>query len=100
MIIAVKDEDRVVVASTMADYAELMVGADYNNEDNRIIRICNDTIYCFAMPGRYVDLLLCDDKLFEFEVTPDSIIKNIIPYDIVKKFFTSLVKIFLITYTF
>ncbi len=80
MIIAVKENDRVVVASTITDSIERLSHNDFVNEDNRIIKINGDTIYCFSSVGRYADLFLCDDKFFEFEVTPENIVKNIIPY--------------------
>ena len=80
MLIAIKENDRVVVASLITDKLKRMSCNDFVNVDNRIVTIKDDTVYCFAMAGRYADMFLCDDKFFEFEVTPESIVKNFIPY--------------------
>jgi len=80
MIIAIKEKDRVVVASIITENITQLSHNDFVNEDNRIIKITGDTIYCFSTVGRYADLFLCDDNFFEFEVSPKSIVKDIIPY--------------------
>ncbi len=80
MLIAIKENDRVVVASLITDSLKRLTHNDFVNEDNRIVAIKDDIVYCFAMAGRYADMFLCDDKFFEFEVTPESIVKNFIPY--------------------
>ena len=79
MIIAIKEKDRVVVASIITENITQLSHNDFVNEDNRIIKITGDTIYCFSTVGRYADLFLCDDNFFEFEVSPKSIVKDIIP---------------------
>ena len=80
MLIAVKDKDRVVVMSTITDVIRQMSSVDMVCEDNRLIKIKDGVIYCFTSFGHIADIFLCDDKLYEFEVSPESIVKDIIPY--------------------
>ena len=80
MFIVIKEKDRVIVMSSVTDNIKRMANADMVCEDNRVIRVNGDVIYCFSVAGRSADIFLYDDRFYEFEVSPESIVNDMIPY--------------------
>ena len=81
MIIAIKEKDRVVVAYSNADSKCNLCEKDYVDEENVAIRISKTgRIFACGDMNSYADIILYDDELIESEITPKSIVKEVIPY--------------------
>jgi hypothetical protein len=91
LIIAIKEKDRVVVGQTICDTNLKLNEADCANEENVPLKFNSQgTLFaCFAV-GRRSDVLLYDDDFLEMEITPKTIVKEIIP--LIKKKMSDSVK--------
>lgn len=81
MIIAVKDNDRVIVGCS---YSEIIISTedgDYFNEENMPMAFLEDGKFLvMSSPFRVSDILIYDDKFLSMEVSPKAIVKDTIPY--------------------
>ena len=81
MIIAIKEKDKVVIGYTNLDSWGRLTNKDYVDEENLAIKF-SKTGKVFACPNmnRRSDILLYDDQLLNLDVSPKSVVKEIIPY--------------------
>ena len=81
MIIAIKEKDKVVIGYTNLDSWGRLTNKDYVDEENLAIKY-SKTGKVFACPNmnRRSDILLYDDELLNLDVSPKSVVKEIIPY--------------------
>ena len=81
MIIAIKEKDKVVIGYTNLDTWDRLANTDYVDEENLAIKF-SKTGKVFACPNmnRRSDILLYDDQLLNLDVSPKSVVKEIIPY--------------------
>ena len=81
MIIAIKEKDKVVIGYTNLDFWDRLTNEDYVDEENLAIKF-SKTGKVFACPNmnRRSDILLYDDELLNLDVSPKSVVKEIIPY--------------------
>lgn len=81
MIIAIKEKDKVVIGYTNLDSWGRLTNKDYVDEENLAIKF-SKTGKVFACPNmnRRSDILLYDDELLNLDVSPKSVVKEIIPY--------------------
>lgn len=81
MIIAIKEKDKVVIGYTNLDIWDRLTNKDYVDEENLAIKF-SKTGKVFACPNmnRRSDILLYDDELLNLDVSPKSVVKEIIPY--------------------
>ena len=81
MIIAIKEKDKVVIGYTNLDTWGRLTNKDYVDEENLAIKF-SKTGKVFACPNmnRRSDILLYDDELLNLDVSPKSVVKEIIPY--------------------
>ena len=81
MIIAIKEKDKVVIGYTNLDIWDRLANTDYVDEENLAIRFSKlGKIFACSDMDRRSDILLYDEELLNFDVSPKSIIKDIIPY--------------------
>ena len=81
MIIAIKEKDKVVIGYSNTENWGKLANEDYIDEENVAIKFTS-TGYLFACAdmNRRSDILLYDNDLLNMEITPKSIIKDVIPY--------------------
>ena len=81
MIIAIKEKDKVVIGYTNLDSWGRLTNKDYVDEENLAIKF-SKAGKVFACPNmnRRSDILLYDDELLNLDVSPKSVVKEIIPY--------------------
>lgn len=81
MIIAIKEKDKVLIGYTNLDSWGRLTNKDYVDEENLAIKF-SKTGKVFACPNmnRRSDILLYDEELLNFDVSPKSVVKEIIPY--------------------
>ena len=81
MIIAIKEKDNVVIGYTNLDTWDRLANTDYVDEENLAIKF-SKTGKVFACPNmnRRSDILLYEDDLLNLDVSPKSVVKEIIPY--------------------
>lgn len=81
MIIAIKEKDKVVIGYTNLDSWCGLTNKDYIDEENLAIKF-SEAGKVFACPNmnRRSDILLYDDELLNLDVSPKSVVKEIIPY--------------------
>lgn len=81
MIIAIKEKDKVVIGYTNLDSWGRLTNKDYVDEENLAIKF-SKTGKVFACPNmnRRSDILLYDDQLLNLDVSPKSVVKEMIPY--------------------
>ena len=81
MIIAIKEKDKVVIGYTNLDSWGRLTNKDYVDEENLAIKF-SEAGKVFACPNmnRRSDILLYDDELLNLDVSPKSVVKEIIPY--------------------
>ena len=81
MIIAIKEKDKVVIGYSNAEAWGRLCEKDYVDEENVAIRFTEDgKLFACADMNRRSDILLYDDEFLSKEITPKSIIREIIPY--------------------
>ena len=81
MIIAIKDKDRVVMAYSNTDCLDGLTDMDYVDEENVAIkRSKTGKVFGFAVMDRRSDMLLYDDVFMGLDITPQAIVKDVIPY--------------------
>lgn len=81
MIIAIKEKDKVVIGYTNLDFWGRLTNKDYVDEENLAIKF-SKTGKVFACPNmnRRSDILLYDEELLNLDVSPKSVVKEMIPY--------------------
>ena len=81
MIIAIKEKDKVVIGYTNLDSWGRLTNKDYVDEENLAIKF-SKTGKVFACPNmnRRSDILLYDEELLNLDVSPKSVVKEMIPY--------------------
>jgi hypothetical protein len=81
LIIAIKEKDKVVIGYTNLDSWGRLTNKDYVDEENLAIKF-SKTGKVFACPNmnRRSDILLYDDELLNLDISPKSVVKEIIPY--------------------
>lgn len=81
MIIAIKEKDKVVIGYSNTENWGKLANEDYIDEENVAIKFTT-TGYLFACAdmNRRSDILLYDNDLLNMEITPKSVIKDVIPY--------------------
>ena len=79
MVVAIKEKDRIVAAyfPHHESLEETMI--DPLHEENLPIRIFDDKIVLFCNGGVGADCLLYDDELWQGEITPARLLKEVIP---------------------
>lgn len=81
MIIAIKEEDKVVVGYTNCETWGSLGEEDYVDEENLGIRFSKDgVLFGFEEMGVRSDIFLYDDEFMEEEITPKTVVREIIPY--------------------
>lgn len=81
MIIAIKEKDRVVVAFSNTDSWKGLTDSDYIDQENLGIRFSKEgNLFGFAKMCSVSDLFLYDEDFIQNEISPNNIVKNIIPY--------------------
>lgn len=81
MIIAIKEKDRVVVAFSNTDYWNGLAEQDYVDQENVAIKFTEkEKAFAFAKSDVRADTLVFDDDFLNLEITPKTIIKDVIPY--------------------
>ena len=80
MIIAIKEKDKVVIGYTNLDFWGRLTNKDYVDEENLAIKF-SKTGKVFACPNmnRRSDILLYDEELLNLDVSPKSVVKEMIP---------------------
>lgn len=81
MIIAIKEKDRVVIGYSNVDLWDRIFNEDYVDEENLAIKFSDagKLFACMSMDRRS-DMFLFDEELLNTEISPKSIIKEVIPY--------------------
>ena len=80
MIIAIKEKDKVVIGYTNLDFWGRLTNEDYVDEENLAIKFSKTgKVFACSDMNRRSDILLYDDELLNCEVSPKSIVKDIIP---------------------
>ena len=81
MIIAIKEKDKVVIGYTNLDTWDRLANTDYVDEENLAIK-CSKSGKVFACSDmdRRSDILLYGEELSNLDISPKSIVKDIIPY--------------------
>ena len=81
MIIAIKEKDKVVIGYSNLDSWCSLTNKDYIDEENLAIKFSNtDKMFVCSDMNRRSDVLLYDEELLNCEVSPKSIVRDIIPY--------------------
>lgn len=81
MIIAIKEKNKVVIGYTNLDTWDRLANTDYVDEENLAIRFSKlGKVFACSDMDRRSDILLYDEELLNLEVSPKSIVKDIIPY--------------------
>lgn len=81
MIIAIKEKDKVVIGYSNAESLDRLSEKDYVDEENVAIKFSEDgKLFACAEMNRRSDILLYDEEFLRKEITPKSIIREIIPY--------------------
>ena len=81
MIIAIKDKDKVVVGYSNLDVWRRLSEKDYVDEENVAIKFSKTgKIFACTDMERRSDILLYDDELLDMDVSPKSIVREVIPY--------------------
>ena len=81
MIIAVKDKDKVVIGYTNTDCWSRLAEQDYVDEENVAIRFSeNGKLFAFSAMDGVSDALCFDDEFLGLEITPQSIVREVVPY--------------------
>ena len=81
MIIAIKDKDRVVVACSTVDSLDGISDLDYVDEENVALKFSQTgKAFGLAIMDRRSDMLLYDEVFMGLEITPKTIVKDVIPY--------------------
>ena len=81
MIIAIKEKDKVVIGYSNLDSWCSLTNKDYIDEENLAIKFSNtDKMFVCSDMNRRSDVLLYVEELFNCEVSPKSIVRDIIPY--------------------
>lgn len=81
MIIAIKEKDKVVIGYTNLDSWGRLTNKDYVDEENLAIKFSKTgKVFACSDMNRRSDILLYDDELLNCEVSPKSIVRDIIPY--------------------
>ena len=81
MIIAIKENDRVVIGYTNTESWNRLSEKDYIDEENVAIKLTQDgNLFACAEMNRTADILLYDEELLSKEITPRSIVREIIPH--------------------
>ena len=81
MIIAIKEKDKVVIGYSNLDSWCSLTNKDYVDEENLAIKFSNtDKMFVCSDMNRRSDVLLYDEELLNCEVSPKSIVRDIIPY--------------------
>ena len=81
MIIAVKDKERVVLGYSNLQSMSKFLKKDYVDEENVPIKISsNGNVFAFGRLSRESDLFLYDKTFLEMEITPKTIVREVIPY--------------------
>lgn len=81
MIIAIKEKDKVVIGYTNLDTWGRLTNKDYVDEENLAINFSKTgKVFACSDMNRRSDILLYDDELLNLDVSPKSVVKEIIPY--------------------
>lgn len=81
MIIAIKDKDRVVLGFVNTDRWDCISEKDYIDEENVAIKFSKTgKAFACAETNRRSDVLLYDETFLELDVTPKTIVKEIVPH--------------------
>ena len=81
MIIAIKEKDKVVIGYTNLDTWGRLTNKDYVDEENLAIKFSKTgKVFACSDMNRRSDILLYDDELLNLDVSPKSVVKEIIPY--------------------
>ena len=81
MIIAIKEKDKVVIGYSNAEAWGRLSEKDYVDEENVAIKFSEDgKLFACAEMNRRSDILLYDDEFLSKEITPKSIVREVIPY--------------------
>ena len=80
MIIAIKEKDKVVIGYTNTDKWARLIDKDYVDEENYAIKFTEKgTLFACPIMDRTSDLLLYNEEFLNKEITPKSIVREIIP---------------------
>jgi hypothetical protein len=81
LIIAIKEKDKVVIGYTNLDSWDRLANEDYVDEENLAIKFSKSgNVFVCSDMNRRSDILLYDDELLNLDISPKSIVKEIIPY--------------------
>ena len=81
MIIAIKEKDKVVIGYTNLDSWGRLTNKDYVDEENLAIKFSKTgKVFACSDMNRSSDVLLYDEELSNLDISPKSIVKDIIPY--------------------
>ena len=81
MIISIKEKDKVVIGYTNLDTWDRLANTDYVDEENLAIKFSKTgKVFACSDMNRRSDILLYDDELLNLDVSPKSVVKEIIPY--------------------
>jgi len=81
LIIAIKQEDRVVVGYTTVDTWNCFTEQDSIDPENIAIKFTpSGKLIAFALPISRADIFMYDEEFDQMASTPKSIIKDMIPY--------------------
>ena len=81
MIIAIKDKDKVVLGYLNADHWSSLAENDYVDEENVAIKFAKSgKTFALCESDRRADLLLYEDSFLDIDITPKSIVNEVIPY--------------------
>ena len=81
MIIAIKDNDKVVVAYSNNDVYEKMEEKDSVDQENVAMRVLeNGNVFGFVKMGCTTDMFIYDDEFLTKDITPNYILREVIPY--------------------
>ena len=81
MIIAIKEKDRVVVCLSNTDRWCCLTEKDFVDKENLAINFSKTgKIFALSNMDRLSDILLYDDEFMDLEITPKTIVRDVIPY--------------------
>ena len=81
MIIAIKEKDKVVVGYSNVDYWLTISDKDTVDEENIAIKVSpTGKLFVMGALNRTSDLFLYDDEFLSMEISPQNIIRKVIPY--------------------
>ena len=80
MIIAIKQEDKTIVAFSNCDAYAYFTEKDLVDDDNIALKFSGDKLIGFADMDRRSDIFFYDKDFLNMEITPKNLVREVVPY--------------------